>query len=347
MRIWHRIFQSYIEKAYKLRVNVIDKSIIFNRIKFMLLEAYKKMFLIRATEEQIADYYLKNKIMSLIHFYIGQEAIAVGVCDALEKDDRVMGNHRSHGHYLAKGGDLKKMVCELFGKEYGSSHGKGGSMHMIDPSVNFIGSTPILSSAVPLSCGSAFEQKYHKSNAVTIVFIGDGAFEEGGVYESLNLAALFELPILVVLENNLRSINTRLWERRSATHNTEKIVTGFGVQYIKVDGNDYLDVTVKVKELITEVRKGKPALIECMTYRHMAHSGAVFEEETREEDTAEQRKKKDSVLNMRRITLASGVSEEEITAIEYDVNKTVSSAIMFAEKAPFPKKESLYTNLYV
>lgn len=305
------------------------------------------MFLIRTAEEQIATYYIKNKIMSLVHFYIGQEAIAVGVCDALQKDDRVLGNHRSHGHYLAKGGDLKKMVCELLGKEYGSSHGKGGSMHMIDTSVNFIGSTPILSSAVPLSCGSAFEQKYHKSGTATVVFIGDGAFEEGGVYESLNLAALFKLPLLIVLENNFRSINTRLWERRSVAHNTEKIVSGFGVQYIRADGNNYLDVTAKVREIIAEVRAGKPALIECMTYRHMAHSGPTFEEETREEDTLEQRKEKDSVVRMRRETLASGVSEEEINATEDDVRKTVTDAIVFAEKAPFPKKENLYTDLYV
>lgn len=305
------------------------------------------MFLIREAEEQIAAYYLKNKIMSLVHFYIGQEAIAVGVCDALQKDDRVMGNHRSHGHYLAKGGDLKKMVCELLGKEYGSSNGKGGSMHLIDKSVNFIGSTPILSSAVPLSCGSAFEQKYHKKDTVTVVFLGDGAFEEGGVYESLNLAALFKLPLLLVVENNLRSINTRLWERRSSTHNTENIVTGFGVQYVRADGNDYLDVVVKARNLMTEVRAGKPALIECMTYRHLAHSGPTFEEETREEDTMERRKEKDSVAKMRRETLASGVSEEEIIAAEDNIKRTVTDAIIFAEKAPFPQKISLYTDLYV
>ena len=304
------------------------------------------MFLIRTAEEQIAAYYLKNKIMSLVHFCIGQEAIAVGVCDVLQKDDRVIGNHRSHGHYLAKGGDLKKMICELLGKENGSSCGNGGSMHLIDTSVNFIGSTPILSSAVPISCGSAFEQKYHKSDAITVVFLGDGAFEEGGVYESLNLAALFKLPLLLVLENNLRSIDTYLCERRPTAHNTEKIVAGFGVRYIKADGNDYSDIVVKVRKLITGVRIGKPALIECMTYRHMAHSGPTFEEETRKEDTVGRRKKKDSVIKMRRKTLASGVSENEITTIEDSITKTVADAIIFAEKAPFPKKESLYTNLY-
>lgn len=313
----------------------------------MLLDAYKKMFLIRTAEEQIAAYYLKNNIMSLVHFYVGQEAIAVGVCDALERGDRVLGNHRSHGHYLAKGGDLKKMVCELLGKECGSSHGKGGSMHIIDTSVNFIGSTPILSSAVPLACGSAFEQIYHNSGAITVVFLGDGAFEEGGVYESFNLAALFKLPILFVLENNLRSINTRLWERRSVDHNTEKIVTGFGVRYSKANGNDYSDVALNVRDLVAEVRTGKPALIECMTYRHMAHSGPSFEEETREEDKAEKRKETDSIIKIRKEVLTSGVSEDEITAIEDYIRKIVAEAILFADRAPFPKKESLYTDLYV
>ncbi len=317
------------------------------KLIIMLLDVYKKMFLIRTAEEQLADYYLKNKIINLVHFCVGQEAVAVGVCDALDNNDRVMGNHRSHGHYLAKGGDLKKMICELFGKECGSSRGKGGSMHLIDTSVNFIGSTPILSSAVPLSCGSAFEQKYHKSDAITAVFLGDGAFEEGGVYESLNLAALFELPILIVLENNLRSINSRLWERRSSAYDTKKIVTGFGVRYVKADGNDYLDVVGKVKELVPEVRKGKPALIECMTYRHMAHSGPGFEEETREEDTIEQRKKSDSVLRIRKKILDSEITENEIIAVEDSIKTTVADAIVFAEKAPFPKKETLYTDLYV
>ena len=120
------------------------------------LQAYKKMLLIRIAEQEIANLYLQNKIMSFVHFCVGQEAVAVGVCDALKKEDRVLGNHRSHGHYLAKGGDLRKMICELLGKEYGSSHGKGGSMHMIDKSVNFVGSTPILGSVVPFSLWCRF-----------------------------------------------------------------------------------------------------------------------------------------------------------------------------------------------
>ena len=252
-----------------------------------ILQAYKKMLLIRIAEQEIANLYLQNKIMSFVHFCVGQEAVAVGVCDALKKEDRVLGNHRSHGHYLAKGGDLRKMICELLGKEYGSSHGKGGSMHMIDKSVNFVGSTPILGSVVPLACGAAFEQKYSKKDGITVAFLGDGAFEEGVVCETLNLAALFKLPLLLVVENNLFAVNSKLKDRRSEAYDIEKIVTGFGVTYVKADGNDYRDVFGKAKKLVAEVRRGKPAVLECITYRHMAHSAPIFDEGYREEDILE------------------------------------------------------------
>lgn len=256
------------------------------------LQAYKKMFLIRIAEQEIAAMYLRDKIMSFVHFYVGQEAVAVGVCDALIKADKVLGNHRSHGHYLARGGDLKKMVCELLGKENGSSRGKGGSMHMIDKSVNFIGSTPILGSIVPLACGTAFEQKYHHKNDIAVAFFGDGAFEEGVVYETLNLAALFKLPLLLVVENNLFSVNSKLRDRRSDAYDIEKIVTGFGVHYMRADGNEYGDVFEKSKEIVAQVRMGRPAVLECITYRHMAHSAPIFDEGYREEDNAESGGKK-------------------------------------------------------
>jgi acetoin:2,6-dichlorophenolindophenol oxidoreductase subunit alpha len=308
-------------------------------------EAYKKMFLIRATEEELVKLYLKNKIMSFVHFYIGQEAVAVGVCDALQKQDKALGNHRSHGHYLAKGGDLKKMISELLGKENGSSHGKGGSMHMIDKSVNFVGSTPILGSVVPLACGTAFEQKYNNKKDMTVAFLGDGAFEEGIVYETLNLAALFKLPLLLVVENNLFSTNSKLKDRRSDAHHVEKIVTGFGVAYAKADGNDYQDVLEKAKKLIADVRTGNPAVLECKTYRHMAHSGPISEEEYREEDVVEKRLEEDSV-KMRRAVLGGGFSEKEILSAEDDIKKTVTDSIDFALNSPYPSKESLYTDLY-
>ena len=313
----------------------------------ILLDAYKKMFLIRTAEQEIAALYLKNKIMSFVHFYVGQEAVAVGVCDALKKEDKVLGNHRSHGHYLAKGGDLKKMVCELLGKENGFAHGKGGSMHMIDRSVNFVGSTPILGSVVPLACGAAFEQKYNKKNDVTVAFLGDGAFEEGVVYETLNLASLFKLPLLLVVENNLFAVNSKLKDRRSDAYDVEKIVTGFGAAYVKADGNDYQAVFQKANKLVAEVRTGRPAVLECMTYRHMAHSAPIFDEEYREEDVAEKRQEKDPVRTTRQAILDGGVPEKEISAIEEEIRKVVVDSIAFAVDSDYPKKESLYTDLYV
>lgn len=304
------------------------------------------MFFIRTAEQAIADLYLKNKIMSFVHFYVGQEAVAVGVCDALKKDDKVLGNHRSHGHYLAKGGDLNKMICELLGKENGLAHGKGGSMHMIDKSVNFVGTTPILGSVVPLSCGTAFEQKYSKKEGVTVAFFGDGAFEEGIVYETLNLAALFKLPLLLVVENNLFAVNSKLNDRRSPHYDIEKIVTGFGVNYVRADGNDYQDVFKKAKNLVEEVRMGVPAVFECITYRHMAHSAPIFDEGYREEDVLEKRQEEDPIKKIKQVLLETGVLEQELTKIEDDTKKTVEESIKFAMDSKYPPKESLYTNLY-
>jgi pyruvate dehydrogenase E1 component alpha subunit len=313
------------------------------------LGAYKRMLSIRIAEEEIAKHYLQNKIMSFVHFYVGQEAVAVGVCDSLEKSDRAMGNHRSHGHYLAKGGNLKRMICELLGKAEGCCRGKGGSMHMIDKSVNFIGSTPILGSAVPLANGSAFEQKYSDKKTITAVFCGDGAFEEGVIYETLNLSALFKLPLLIVVENNLYSVNSKIKDRRGELHDVEKIVTGFGVKYIKADGNDYQDVFKKSSELAEYIRKGKgPAVLECITYRHMAHSAPIFDDAQgyREEDVFEKRQEKDSIRRMKKYLSENGVSDKEFSKIENNIRKNVLKDLDYAIHAKYPAKKELYTDVY-
>ncbi len=312
-----------------------------------LLAAYRKMYLIRVAEEKIADLYLKNKIMSFVHFYIGQEAIAAGVTDSLNKGDKVLGNHRSHGHYLAKGGNLQKMLCELLGKENGSSRGKGGSMHMIDKSAGFVGSTPILGSVVPLACGTAFEQKYTKQKTVTVGFLGDGAFEEGVVYETLNLAGLFTLPLLLILENNLYSVNSPLKDRRAAGHDTETIVRGFGATYARADGNNYRDVRAKAEKLVAHVRSGKgPAVLECVAYRHMAHSAPIFDESCRQEDVLTKRLAKDSVKKLRKELLKGGTSERKMRTLERNTELLVDENIARALAAPYPKKKSLLTDVY-
>ncbi len=307
------------------------------------------MLFIRIAEQEIANLYLRDKIMSFVHFYVGQEAVAVGVCDALEENDRVMGNHRSHGHYLAKGGDLKKMICELLGKENGSSKGKGGSMHMIDKSVNFIGSTPILGSVIPIASGSAFEQKYNNKKNITVSFIGDGASEEGVVYETINLASLFKLPYLIIIENNLYSVNTKIKERRSERYDAEKIATGLGAKYLRADGTNYHDVNSKAKELIESVRHGIPAVLECVTHRHMAHSAPIFDDAQgyREEDVLEKRLEMDCIKRIKNELLNLDISEDDLKKVEEELRKEVLSSIQFAIDSKYPSKQSLYTDLYV
>ncbi len=312
-----------------------------------LMSAYRKMYLLRVAEEKIADFYLKNKIMSFIHFYIGQEAVACGVADCLTLEDKMLGNHRSHGHYLAKGGDLKRMVSELLGKEAGSSHGKGGSMHMIDKTVNFVGSTPILGSVVPLAAGVAFEQKFNHRPHITTAFIGDGAFEEGAVTETINLAGLFKLPLLLVVENNLFAVNSTLTDRRAAGHDSQTIVRGLGARYERADGNDYFDVRAKAATLVASVRAGEgPAVLECITFRHMAHSAPIFDESCRKDDVLETRTREDALAKLRNHMLGRGVTEGRVSALEQDVVAEVEASIDFAKQAPYPHKDSLYTHVY-
>ena len=312
-----------------------------------LIEAYKRMLYLRVAEQELVQLYLDKKLFSMVHFYVGQEAVAVGVCDALKPEDKVMGNHRSHGHYLAKGGNFRRMVCELLGRANGLARGKGGSMHMIDKSVNFIGSTPLLGSVVPLATGVAFEQKYNNRETITTAFFGDGASEEGVVYESYNLASLYQVPLLLIVENNLFAINSKLKDRRAPGHSLEKIVSGFGIEYRKADGNDYKDVTTKAKELADFVRREKrPAMLECITYRHMAHSTPLMDEKYREVDTLEERTKQDPIAKLKAELLASGTKEDELVAMEAELKAGVLADIQFALESPFPPKEDIYTDMY-
>lgn len=312
------------------------------------LDAFKRMMLLRIAEEEIAKLYLRDKIMSFVHFYVGQEAVAVGVSDTLAPEDRALGNHRSHGHYLAKGGSLRRMLCELLGKAEGSSHGKGGSMHMIDRSVNFTGSTPILGSIAPIAAGSAFAQKYQGTSGVTVAYIGDGASEEGGVYETMNLAALYHLPLLIVIENNLYSVNSKLLDRRSKEYSVETIVRGIGLAYAKADGNDYDAVHATAASLLAGVRAGKPAVLECVVFRHMAHSAPVFDDAQgyREEDVLEKRLAEDCLKKLREQLLADGESETALTTIEGEMRAYVLAEIEYAVAAPYPAADTLYTDLY-
>jgi pyruvate dehydrogenase E1 component alpha subunit len=312
------------------------------------LKAFKTIALLRIAEEEIANLFLRDKIMSFVHFYVGQEAVAVGVSNALAPLDRALGNHRSHGHYLAKGGSLRSMICEILGKGEGFAGGKGGSMHMMARSNGFTGTTPILGSIVSIAAGSAFVQKYQQRNNVTVAYIGDGASEEGGFYETLNLAALFSLPLMIVVENNLYAVNSKIHDRRSIRYNAAEIVRGFGVNYAKVDGNDYYEVHTEAMKLLENVRNGYPAVLECVTYRHMAHSAPLFDDKQgyRDEDILERRLERDCMDLLKNRLLNEGVTEKLISEILSETRNSVLKEIEYALQADFPEKNELMSNLY-
>jgi len=312
------------------------------------LEAYRKMFLIRRLEEALVKYYFDNKVMSFVHFYVGQEAVAVGVCQNLQHGDNALGNHRSHGHYLAKGGDPKSMAAELLGKITGCCRGKGGSMHMIDKSVNFIGSTPILGSVIPISAGSALSQKILKKDNITVSFFGDGASEEGVFYETINFASLMSLPLLLIVENNLYSVMSKLSDRRSENFDVSKIVNGLGAGYSKANGNDYFDVYEQTKNAIEFIKnEKKPFVLECEVFRHMAHSAPITDDKIgyREKDTIENREKNDSVKSLRLFLIESN-KESEVVLIEKEIETIVEESIKFAVNSSLPDKKELFTDVY-
>ncbi len=291
----------------------------------IVMEALSRMMLIRYTEAAISEDFRENKIFSFYHSSMGQEAVAVGACLPLSKDDKVFGNHRSHGHYLAKGGDLYRMLAEIYGHTDGCCSGFGGSMHMLDRSVGFDGTTPILGSIIPIALGCAFAQKQRKDKAITVVFLGDGASEEGAFYESLNLCVLLRLPILFVLEDNLYAVNTPANARRSAYFKWEQLVTSFGVTYKKVNGNHFEDVYNYVSTLHPYCMQGYPTLIHAIAFRHMAHSGPIKDESVRITDSEIIREQEDPIRHVLTDWLGH-MSTGRIDGLSQDVKDQVNRA---------------------
>lgn len=238
--------------------------------KNIYLDLYFMMKKIRMTEEKIAENYHEDNMHTPVHLYIGQEAIAAGVCSNLKPTDKVFSNHRNHGHYLAKGGDLYAMIAELHNKETGCSRGRGGSMHLTDNSVGFPITSAIVAGGVPIATGSALASTIRKSNDVSVVFFGDAASEEGVVFESMCFAALKKLPIIYICENNMFSVCTPLEKREVSKSVCKKFESVLNVKY--VDGNDVESIYLSAKEAIDNARVGGgPLVIECLTYRMRDH----------------------------------------------------------------------------
>jgi pyruvate dehydrogenase E1 component alpha subunit len=243
--------------------------------KEKLYLALKNIIKIRQSELNISKDFEKNKIFSFLHLCIGQEAVAVGTAMALTKKDYFFGNHRSHGHYLAKGGNFKKMIFEIYGDKRGCCQGLGGSMHMLDLKKGFVGSSPILGSGPPIATGIAFAKKLRKEKNICVVFLGDGASEEGAFYESLNLSGLLKLPLLFVIENNLYAGETSAEHRKTKGFNINLLVRkGFNLLFKEVNGQDFCEVYQNIFLLKKQILKlKKPGVLYANCLRRYAHSG--------------------------------------------------------------------------
>ena len=297
--------------------------------EFSFEKAIRMMVRIRTSEMFIRDAFWDEKIFSFLHLSIGQEASAVGVAAALDSSDFMLGNHRSHGHYLAKGGDLPKMIYEVFGDDRGCCKGFGGSMHMLDRSVGFNGSTPILGSIPSLAVGQAFASQQSGSNNVTTVFLGDGAAEEGSFMESINLAANKKCQIIFVIEDNKYSVNSSMLDRKSEHYSHKSLFEGLGAVYFRETGQDVKKVYETTVQAVGLAKTGRPVVMHLDVIRRHAHSGPILEHKTEsyrsDDDTVEDRETNDCIEVAKIAAVNEGHSSADIERwIDNERTKTLA-----------------------
>jgi len=311
-----------------------------------LLRLYRDMLLVRRFEEVVNELYLQGKIPSTLHLYIGQEAVAVGVCAALRPDDYLLSTHRPHGHALAKGVSPGAILAELYGKATGTCKAKGGSMHVGDINLGMFPAIAIVGGNVPLAAGSAFASKMLKTGRVTACFFGEGAVNEGAWHEGVNAAAIWDLPIIFVCENNLYAASTPV-QSVVKTSTVAERARGYGIPGWTIDGNDVLGVLQATQQAVERARAGAgPTLIECLTYRQCGHSRSDPRTyRAREEEAAW--KLKDPIDQFRAwLTAAQPVSEAQLASAQAEVEQTIREAIEFAESSHLPDPDSIYSDVF-
>lgn len=310
-----------------------------------------EMIRIRKVEERIAELYGEGEMRCPVHLSIGQEAIAVGVCNALEAEDHVFSTHRCHAHYLAKRGCLKSMLAEIYGKATGCCKGKGGSMHLIDLKNGFMGAAPIVGSTIPISVGAAFGDSFRKGNKrITVAFFGDGATEEGVFHESLGFAALKKLPILFVCENNFFSVYSPLSVRQAEGHRISSLAAAHGLKVYTGDGNDVLGVHEMAREAAAHVRNGLgPAFIELSTYRWREHCGPNCDDHLGYRLSGELEKWKENCPIKRLSEHLTEGNVQKLAAFaswQTDIDREIDESIAFAKASPFPEQSELFTEVF-
>lgn len=300
----------------------------------------KRMVAIRRFEEKVKQLYQAGEIVGAIHLYIGQEAIAVGVCEALRDDDYVTSTHRPHGHCIAKVYDLKRTMAEMMGRKTGLSGGHGGSMHQFDRKKGFIGGNGIVGGGIAIALGAAFSAKYRGTDQVAVCFFGEGASNQGVLHESLNIAALWKLPAIYVCENNCYAATTPV-QKSTCTEDIAPRAQGYGLPWAIVDGNDVLDVYRRTNEAVLRARRGEgTTFIECKTYRVEPHCGIIPDGRDKDEIKQWKNEGKDPIANFtERLLKEKAWTQGKIKDIYREVEAELKEAIEFARNSPFPEVE--------
>ena len=312
------------------------------------MRCLSQMLRIRLVEETIAERYSEQEMRCPVHLSVGQEATAVGVCDVLRHDDRVFSSHRSHAHYLAKGGNLNAMMAEIYGKADGCIGGRGGSMHLMDPDAGMMASIPIVASSIPLATGTALSDKFDANGKVTVSFIGDACLEEGVFHESANFARLHNLPVVFVCENNLYSVYTNLAERQPDRPLTD-LPKAHGIPCAHVDGNDIETVRDATLWAVESARENGPAFLQLDTYRWREHCGPNYDNHIgyRTEEEFESWRSQDPLGRYQRVLGERGVlTDGQFAELEESLQAEVDAAFDFAIASPLPEPPEATAHVY-
>lgn len=315
--------------------------------KAKLLSMYELMFRIRAFEEKVRKEFAAGNIGGFIHLYSGEEAVAVGVCANLRKDDYITSTHRGHGHIIAKGGKTDRMMAELYGKRTGYNKGKGGSMHIADVNLGILGANGIVGAGITIANGAALAAQMRDTEQVCACFFSDGASNTSRFHEGINLASIWKLPVVFVIENNKYAESTPITYSTNIKNLSERSAA-YNIPGVTADGNDIYEVYKTAGEAVKRARnKGGPTLLEYKTYRHHGH----FEGDTQEYKTNDEREEwlnKDPIERFKKSLLSKeGVSESEIIAIERNIDQEIEAAVKFAVESPYPDISEIYEDLWI
>lgn len=320
-----------------------------NYSKEQLMSFYETMIRIRRFEEETFEFYKKGLMAGLAHLYLGEEAIATGVCAALNEEDYIGSTHRGHGHLVARGADTDRMMAEILGKKTGYSNGKGGSMHIMAMDKGILGANGIVGGEIPIATGAAYSAKYRGTDQVAVSFMGDSATNEGTFHESINMAAAWDLPCIYVIENNLYGISVDI---RDVTNTPDLAVRAqaYNIPGVVIDGMDVVAVYEAAKKAVERARKGEgPTLIECKTYRWQGHhvGDPATYRKRRSETEKEDWMKKDPIPALKEAVLKAGIaSEEDFDKLDRLVEDEIQAAVQFAVDSEYPPAEDAYTDVF-